>query len=90
DRLHGEAGSSGRVVLDVRYSALGKRAAFGVGVHRATLFSLLHQAVVTEGIAIETGCGVTGSEPSAGDRRYLLLEKSRRIGPFDLIVDALG
>lgn len=43
DRLHGEAGSSGRVVLDVRYSALGKRAAFGVGVHRATLFSLLHQ-----------------------------------------------
>ena len=44
DRLHGEAGSSGRVVLDVRYSALGDRAGFGVGVHRAALFTLLHDA----------------------------------------------
>ncbi|WP_082669891.1 FAD-dependent oxidoreductase [Sphingomonas sanguinis] len=90
DRLHGEAGNSGRIVLDVRYAALGKHAGFGVGVHRATLFTLLHRAVAAEGIAVETGCAVTGSELSAGDRRYLLLEGDRRIGPFDLIVDALG
>ncbi|KQM59979.1 MULTISPECIES: FAD-dependent oxidoreductase [unclassified Sphingomonas] len=90
DRLHGEAGSSGRVVLDVRYAALGKRAAFGVGVHRAALFTLLHQAVAAEGIAIETGCAVAGSEAGAGDRRALVQEGGRQIGPFDLIVDALG
>jgi len=90
DRLHGEAGRSGRVVLSVRYAALGKRAGFGVGVHRATLFALLHQAVAAEGIAIETGCAVSGSDLTAADRRVLLLEGGRRIGPFDLIVDALG
>ena len=90
DRLRGEAGSSGRTVLDVRYAALGKRAGFGIGVHRAALFALLHRAVATEGIGIETGCAVTGSEISAGDRRALLLEGGRRVGPFDLIVDALG
>jgi len=90
DRLHGEAGSSGRVVLDVRYAALGKGAGFGIGVHRATLFAVLHEAVAAERIAIETGCAVTGSEMAADDRRFLLLEGGRRVGPFDLIVDALG
>ena len=90
DRLHGEAGSSGRVVLDVRYAALGKRAGFGVGVHRATLFTLLHDAVAAEGIAVETGCAVAASELAADDRRQLVLEGGRRAGPFDLIVDALG
>ncbi len=90
DRLHGEAGSSGRVVLDVRYAALGKDAGFGIGVHRSTLFAMLHEAVTAERIAIETGCAVTGSELAADDRRLLLLESGRRIGPFDLIVDALG
>ncbi|WP_242415348.1 FAD-dependent oxidoreductase [Sphingomonas panni] len=90
DRLHGEAGSTGRVVLDVRYSALGKRAGFGVGVHRAALFALLHDAVAAEAIAVETGCAVIGSEPSTADRRTLLLDGGRRIGPFDLIIDALG
>ena len=69
DRLHGEAGSTGRVVLDVRYAALGKRAGFGVGIHRAALFALLHDAVAAEAIAVETGCAVIGSELSAADRR---------------------
>lgn len=90
DRLHGEAGSTGRVVLNVRYAALGKRAGFGIGIHRAALFALLHDAVAAEAIAIETGCAVIGSELSAADRRTLLLDGGRRIGPFDLIVDALG
>ena len=90
DRLRGEAGSRGRIVLDVRYASLGRRAGFGIGVHRAALFTLLHRAVVAEGIAIETGCAVAGSEMSAGDRRALLLDGGRRVGPFDLIVDALG
>ena len=90
DRLHGEAGSSGRIVLDVRYRALGKKAGFGVGVHRATLFTILHEAVTAAGIAIETGCTLTGSELSSDGRRRLLLEGGRSIGPFDLVVDALG
>lgn len=90
DRLHGEAGNSGRVVLNVRYSALGKHAGFGVGVHRATLFALLHDAVVAEGIAVETGCAVAGSGPLPDGRRRLVLENGPSIGPFDLVIDALG
>ncbi|MDJ0277943.1 NAD(P)/FAD-dependent oxidoreductase [Sphingomonas sp. 2R-10] len=88
-RLHGEA-DRGRVVLDVRYAALGKRAGFGVGVHRATLFALLHRAVAAQGITVETGCPVTGSIRVAGDRRQLQLDGNRMAGPFDLVVDALG
>lgn len=90
DRLHGEAGNSRRVVLDVRYRALGRRARFGVGVHRATLFAILHDAVAAAEIAVETGCAVTGSELVSGGRRRLLLEGGRSVGPFDLVADTLG
>lgn len=90
ERLRGEAGRSGRVVLDVRYAALGKSAGFGIGIHRATLFALLHDAVAAEGIAIETGCAVMGCEASSDGRRRLALEGGRHRGPFDLVVDALG
>ena len=88
DRLHGRAAASGRVVLDVRYAALGRRGGFGVGVHRASLFAILHDAAVAQGIPIVTGATITGSEPVSGGRRLLLSERSE--APFDLIVDALG
>ena len=74
----------------MRYSALGKRTGFGIGIHRSTLFALLHDAVITEGIAVETRCAVVGSETASDGGRCLLLEGRRRVGPFDLIVDALG
>ncbi|MEG3177641.1 NAD(P)/FAD-dependent oxidoreductase [Sphingomonas sp. RB3P16] len=90
DRLRGEAGTSGRAVLDVQYAALGHDGGFGVGVHRATLFALLHNAVVAEGIAIARGHAVIGSERLSDDRRRLLLDDASSAGPFDLIVDALG
>ena len=43
DRIFGRVSSSSRVVLDVRYSALGKgwRA---LAIHRAALFGTLHDA----------------------------------------------
>lgn len=82
DRLRGEA--NGRVVLDVHYSALrGER--HGIGVHRAALFAVLHEAVAAGGIPIETGRTVTGAQ--AGRLRF---EGGANAGPFDLIVDALG
>lgn len=86
ERLYGMAG--GRVVLDVRYTALpGKR--FGIGIHRATLFAILHDAVAAAGIPIRTGHMVTGSSP-IGDKRALDFEHGDRSAPFDLVVDALG
>jgi salicylate hydroxylase len=87
DRLFGQA--NGRTVLDVHYASLGRRGLFGVGVHRATLFSILHDAVRACGIAIETARNITGSETTAGGRR-LLLGNGTTSATFDLIVDALG
>lgn len=82
DRLIGEA--DGRVVLDVRYAAL-DGASFGTGVHRATLFGILSDAVGAAGIAIETCREIIGR-----DGQHLHFAASPPAGPFDLIVDALG
>ena len=89
ERLFGAAAPSGRVVLDVRYRALGKDAGCGLGVHRAALFQLLHEAAIAEGLVIETGREVVGSQ-AAGSGRRLQLSDGGSDGPFDLVVDALG
>lgn len=89
DRLIGQAGTAGRVVLDVRYAALGRPAAFGIGIHRASLFALLHDAVAAAGVPIATGRTVTGSVAD-GAKRRLHFADGDMAGPFDLVVDALG
>jgi salicylate hydroxylase len=89
DRLFGLNAITGSVVLDVRYAAL-KRERFGVGIHRAALFATLFAAVRKLPIAIETDVEV-GDIDSASDGKVSLLAASgRRIGPFDLVVDASG
>ena len=90
DQLIGKAVRSGATVLDVRYSALGSPARAGIGIHRAALFAILHDAVLAAGIPVHTACDITGSETGAAGKRTLLLADGRREGPFDLIVDALG
>ncbi len=86
DRLHGADARTGRTVLDVRYDAQhGGR--FGLAVHRAALFSVLYRAVRAEAIAIETGLELDGME--SGERAFLC-RGGRRLGPFDMIVDASG
>ncbi|MGP7796041.1 FAD-dependent oxidoreductase [Sphingomonas sp. CLY1604] len=88
DRLSGQAG--GRTVLDVAYATLGQAGLCGFGVHRATLFSVLHDAVTAAGIPVETGRTIAGSEPVAAGGRRLVFADGTRSAPFDLIVDALG
>ncbi|MFT3987041.1 FAD-dependent oxidoreductase [Aestuariivirga sp.] len=83
DRLYGRAAGSDRVVLDVRYQALGEER--GLAVHRAALFNVLFDAVKAAGISIETGSQISGLEG-----RAVILNQLRRAGPFDLIIDALG
>lgn len=87
DRLHGADASTGRTVLDVRYDAQrGNR--FGLAVHRAALFGVLFRATRREGIAIETGVEIETLD--AGERATLVCANRRRVGPFDLVVDASG
>ncbi len=83
DRLYGRACGSGRVVLDVRYEALGRLR--GLAVHRAALFNVLHDAVREEGLEVQTASQISGL-----DGAVVILNQGRREGPFDLVVDALG
>ncbi|WP_306224774.1 FAD-dependent oxidoreductase [Bosea beijingensis] len=89
DRLYGLGAATGSVVLDVRYAALGPDA-FGLGIHRGSLFGALFAAVTARGIGVETGCEVADVESGSGERVSLLLDNGRKLGPFDLAIDALG
>lgn len=88
DRLHGADAKSGRTVLDVGYAA-GAGGRFGVAVHRAALFGVLHRAVLADGISIVTGTDVDRVD-HAGPRPALISEKGGTMGRFDLVVDASG
>lgn len=80
----------GKTVLDAPYAALGVPHAFGLGIHRASLFDVLHEAALAEPrIAIHAGHAVTGSTCDAGGRR-LLFESREASAAFDLVVDASG
>jgi 2-polyprenyl-6-methoxyphenol hydroxylase-like FAD-dependent oxidoreductase len=88
-RLVGADAATGRTVLDVRYAANRRRRRFGLAVHRAALFGVLHRAVADEGIAIETSSEIMGLEQDGSGAR-LLMGQGRNAGPFDLVVDASG
>lgn len=87
DRLFGKAGE--RVVLDVHYSALRSPDMFGIGIHRASLFGILHEAAVQAGIEVQTGKIITGNARVSEKRRLHFADDSES-APFDLVVDALG
>lgn len=87
DRLFGKAGK--RVVLDVQYAALRRRGTFGIGIHRASLFTILHDAVLRSGIAVHTGRTLVRSVP-VESKRALHFADGQTSGPYDLVVDALG
>ncbi|WDA40010.1 FAD-dependent oxidoreductase [Erythrobacter sp. BLCC-B19] len=80
----------GRTVLDAPYDALGHRGAFGIGIHRASLFAVLLEAAERqEGITLHADHAVTGSTLSPEGRR-LVFAKADPSPPFDLVVDASG
>lgn len=79
----------GKTVLDAPYSKLGVPGAFGIGIHRASLFGLLYEAAQGKGIRIETGHGVTGSELTEQGRNLTFSAREATV-PFDLVVDASG
>ncbi len=87
DRLVGTDARSGRVVLDVGYAPLGP-GVHAIGVHRAALFHVLHDAVVAEGLPIRTSFAVESLERDDG--KAWLRGPQGLEGPFDLVVDALG
>ncbi|WP_440981104.1 FAD-dependent oxidoreductase [Shinella sumterensis] len=88
ERLHGADARSGRTVLDVRYDALaGGR--YGLAVHRAALFTTLHDAVVAERIVVRTGISLAKAETRQA-RTVLHDVDGEIVGDYDLMVDATG
>jgi salicylate hydroxylase len=77
-RLYGKTVPSQRVVLDVRYDALGADAPTGVAVHRGALFQVLFDAALEAGVEIDAG------------REIVAADVPRLQSQFDLVIDALG
>ncbi|WP_374657089.1 FAD-dependent oxidoreductase [Phenylobacterium sp.] len=76
---------AGRRIMDMRYGDW-RRDAFGVGVHRAALFDVLHGGLGA--VEVRTGVEVIGWED---DARPLLIDAGGgRHGPFELVVVADG
>ena len=88
ERLFGADAGSGRVVLDVSYGGRGN-GRYGLAVHRAALFDVLHQAVLAAGIPVATGVEVASLNGTAGGVE-LLDAAGRPVGAADLVVDASG
>lgn len=93
DRLFGHEVGSRRIVLDARYGSSGRSGGrFGLAVHRAALFGVLHEAALRQGTGIETAVQVEDFVPSgSGSAGGSLIDAAgRRFGRFDLVVDASG
>jgi 2-polyprenyl-6-methoxyphenol hydroxylase-like FAD-dependent oxidoreductase len=63
---------------------------FGLGIHRASLFAVLHDEVVRLGVPIATGIEAVRVEAHARQRAVVVDGSGRHHGPFDLVVDASG
>lgn len=88
ERLYGADARSGRTVLDVGYEGRGN-GRFGIGVHRAALFDVLHSAVRAAGIPVQTGTEIA-SVRNEDERVSLLAGDGSVAGTADLAVDASG
>ncbi len=86
ERLEG-LDAAGRPVMKMSY-AHWRPGAFGLGVHRASLFGVLHDAARQAGLEIRTGAEITAIEDFGEPR---LRDRVGRVhGPFDLVVAADG
>lgn len=84
EKLFGRVVPSQRVVLDVRYRAIGA-GWHAIAVHRAALFDALYDAVQAAGIEVVPSTPIQRLERQ-GSRATLMSVA----GTFDLVVDALG
>lgn len=87
-RLKGINQRNGKRALDVEYRHLGE-SSHALGIHRASLFAVLFDAVKQAGISLRTGQVLSGFELS-DTGVSLKFEEGRSEGLFDLLVDASG
>ncbi|WP_063359786.1 FAD-dependent oxidoreductase [Aurantiacibacter luteus] len=81
--------TEGEAVLEAAYADLPLPQAFGLGIHRASLFGLLFDAALGAGAELVTAHEIKGSDwDSAG--RTLAFADGSKSRPHDLVIDALG
>jgi 2-polyprenyl-6-methoxyphenol hydroxylase-like FAD-dependent oxidoreductase len=71
-------------VLDLAY----RKGEYGLGIHRAALFDILHTAMLGSGTRLHLGFDVAAIENP--ERPSLLSRSGEREGPFDLVLDCAG
>lgn len=81
--------AGGRRILAMDYRRLQPHL-FGLGIHRASLFSLLREEALRLGVPITTGAEVQRIERHESGRPVVIDALGRRHGPYDLVIDASG
>jgi len=89
NRLYGKTTATNRIVLDVHYKNLNSDA-YGVAIHRAALFNILHGAVQKLGVTLEPNRVVQSVSHSAAGKHAIHFTDGQKADGFDLIIDALG
>ena len=86
EQLYG-ATARGRMVMNLRYGDFAP-GAFGLGIHRAALFDVLHGGLLQTSTEIRLGFDV--ASVTASQRPTLAARDGREAGPFDLVLDCAG
>jgi 2-polyprenyl-6-methoxyphenol hydroxylase-like FAD-dependent oxidoreductase len=81
--------AAGRSILTMDYRRLAPHL-FGLGIHRASLFSLLYDEVLRLGVPISTGIEAARVECHARGRTIVVDRAGGHHGPYDVVVDASG
>ena len=79
---------NGKRALDIEFCHLGEGVG-ALGIHCASLFVTLFDAVAAEGIKTEAGCRLVSADVGP-DYVEPLCENGRSSGRFDLLIDATG
>ena len=86
ERLSGED-TAGRKVMNMAYASW-RPGAFGLGIHRATLFEILFRRLDPAGVALKAGVSI---EDIVDPSRPVLMDSAGGVyGPFDMAVIADG
>lgn len=87
-RLTGINVDNGKRALDMEYSHLGTDVC-ALGIHRASLFSTLYDAVIAQDIVTQTDCKLVSAIAGNSDI-VLQFDNGCSAGPFDILIDATG
>ncbi len=87
DGIHGN-NHKGNSVLRMEFRKVDPNA-YGLGIHRGSVFNLLHQELAAKGVPLTLGTTISRIE-DRGTEHFLHDEKGKVYGPFDLIVIASG